>query len=237
MGTEEFWVPAVVGALSTGAEYVNQKQANSRQNDAEIAATQHQQQIEDQANQASRTLTQKIAKDSPNQIAAQSTGDYVAQLRKNAAGSSQTGTSSSLAPVAGASARYGADKATAQGDVQNYGDTYAGDLGQIDAATRLRQNEGLDMSSLATKLNTLGAKSYGTNFVDQLRAQVAGQTNPWVSLASGLAKNGANAYAMNAGGKVPVNKQLMPGSNGYDMYGNPLDSGNSGYGGGAYPVA
>lgn len=238
MGTEEFWVPAAVAALSAGGEYVNQKQANDRQNDTEVAAMQHQQQLEDQANQASRTLTQKIAKDSPNQIAAKSTGDYVAALRKNAAGSTQGGSTkggdqtfgastSSLAPTSGASSRFNTGAATAQKEVQDYGNTYAGEMGTIDAATRMRQNEGLDMQSLATQLNTLGAKSYGTNFVDQLRSQVAGQTNPWVSLASGLARNGASAYAMNAGGgKVPVNKGLMPGSGGNNAWGIPLDAGN-----------
>jgi hypothetical protein len=237
MGTEEFWVPAVVAALGTGAQYVNQKQANDRQNDSEIAAMQHQQEYQDQANQASRALTSKIAKDSPNQIAAKSTGDYVAQLRKNAAGSTQGGSTkggdqtfgastSALAPASGASSRYNAGTAASQKEVQSYGDTYANDMGQIDAASRLRQNEGIDMSSLATKFNTLGAKSYGTNFVDQLRSQVAGQANPWVALASGLAQNGANAYAMNAGGKPPVAKGMMPGNGGYNMWGAPLDAGS-----------
>lgn len=222
MGTEEFWVPALVGALGTGAEYVNQKQANNRQNDAEITAMQHQQALEDQATAAARATTQKIATDSPKQIASKATGDYVAQLRKNAAGSTQGGpttggtqtfgnSTSSLAPAAAANSRYGAATANSQQEVQNYGDTYANEMGAIDAATRMRENEGLGMQDLGTKLNTLAARSYGQNFVDQLRAQVAGRANPWVSLVSGLMKNGANAYAMNAGagstsrfGRIPA---------------------------------
>jgi hypothetical protein len=222
MGTEEFWVPAVLAAVGTGAEYVNQKQATNRQNDAEIAAMQHQQQIEDQANAAARGLTQQIAKNTPTQIANKATGDYVAQLRKNAAGSTQGGSTkggaqtfgastSSLAPASGASSRFNDASAASQKEVQDYGNTYASEMGQIDAATRQRQNEGLAMSTLGTQLNTLGAQSYGQNFVDQLRAQVQGQTNPWVSLMAGLLKNGANAYAMNSGagsvskyGKIPA---------------------------------
>jgi hypothetical protein len=56
---------------------------------------------------------------------------------------------------------------------------------------------------LGTQLNTLGAQSYGQNFVDQLRAQASGQANPWISLVSGLFGNAAKGYSMNAGGKTP----------------------------------
>lgn len=214
MGTEEFWVPAVLAAVGTGASYANQQQANQRQNDAEIQAMQNQDAITSKANAASRALTQQIAKDTPTNIANQATGDYVAQLRKNAAGSTQGGSTtggtqtfgnstSSLAPVSGASSRYNADTAKSQQEVQNYGDIYAKEMGSIDAATRMRQNEGLAMGTLGTQLNTLGAQSYGQNFVDQLRSQVAGQANPWIGLASGLFSNAAKAYSMNAGGKTP----------------------------------
>jgi hypothetical protein len=248
MGTEAFWIPAVMAAVGTGAEFVNQKQANQRQNDSEIQAMQHQQALQDKGTAAARGLTEQIAQDTPTQIQNKATGDYVSTLRKNAVGSTQGGSTtkgdqtfgastSALAPVAGASSRYSDDTAKSQQEVQRYGDTAAGEMGAIDAATRMRQNEGLAMGTLSTHLNTLGAQSYGQNFVDQLRAQASGQTNPWVSLASGLVKNGANAYATNAKGKVPVNQSLMPGSGGYNRFGAPLDAGNPGYGGGGFPVA
>lgn len=223
MGTEEFWVPAVIGALGTSAEVVNQKQANNREQNSEIAALEHQKQYEDQATSAARTATQQVAKDSPQAIAAQATGDYVSTLRKNAAGSTQGGSTkdgtqtfgastSSLAPTSGASSRYNADAGAAQKEAQSYGDTYAKEMGNIDAATRMRQNEGLGMQDLSTRLNTLGAQSFGTNFVDQLRAQTQGQTNPWVSLFSGLARNAAGAYATNVGGGKPPPGRVPPGS-------------------------
>ena len=57
-------------------------------------------------------------------------------------------------------------------------------MANADAAVRQRQNEGLAMQTLGTNLNTIGAESYTKNFVDQLRAQTAGQQSPWVSLFS-----------------------------------------------------
>lgn len=227
-----FLVPAALTALSAGGQYINQNQAESRQNTAEIQALGDQQQLRDQANGQVRALTNQVATDSPGKIAAQSTGDYVAQLRKNAAGSTQGGSTtngtqtfgastSALPPnsVAGANGRYGTDLATGQQEVQDFGNTYAQEMGQIDAATRLRQNEGLSAQTLGTNLNTLGLQSYGQNFVDQLRAQTAGQQNPWLAMASSLVGGAGNAISKNPTayfGKPPVRTSITPG----------IDSGN-----------
>lgn len=220
MGTEEFWVPAVLAAASAGTQAINQSQANSRQQAAETQSILNQEQLRQQANGQVRQLTNQIAQDNPNQIAAKSTGDYVSQLRKNAAGSTEGGSTkggtqtggasvSSLPAAAGADARYGQDLANSQKEVQDYGDTYANEMGALDAATRMRTNEGLAMGTEEGNLNTLGLQSYGQNFVDQLRSQAAGQPNPWVSLGAGLLGNGARAYAINAG-SVPASYAESP---------------------------
>jgi len=206
MGTEEFWIPAVLAAAGSGAEYVNQSQANSRQQAGETQSIIDQQNLEGKANSQVKALTQQIANNSPNQIQGKATGDYVAALRKNAAGSTQGGSTSNgattfgaptsaLPAAAGADPRYAADLANSQQQVSNYGNTYANEMGSIDAAVRQRQNEGLSMQTLGTNLNTLGAQSYTQNFVDQLKAQAAGQQNPWVSLFSGLLSSGAKNYS------------------------------------------
>lgn len=213
MGTEEFWVPAVLAAASAGGQYVNQTQATQRQNNAETQAINDQQALRSKANSQVHNLTAQIAQDSPAQIAAKSTGDYVKQLRTNAAGSTQGGSTtggtqtfgqstSALPPnsVAGANSRYGADLANGQQQVEQYGNTYANEMGQIDAEQRERQNEGLAMQTEGTNLNTLGMDSYGQNFVDQLRSQAAGQASPWVSLFSNLVGGAGNAISKNPSG-------------------------------------
>jgi hypothetical protein len=211
MGTESFWVPAAIAALGTGAQYINQSNANKRQQTAEVQAIGDQQQIRGNANAQVKQLTDQIAQNTPAQIQGQETGAFVNTLRKNAAGSTQGGATntndtnfgapvSALPPAAGASSRYKSDLGTSQKQTEEFGNTYANEIGAIDSAVRQRQNEGLAMGTLGTSLNGLGAQSYTKNFVDQLRAQAAGQANPWVSLFAGMAKNGANAYAMGAGG-------------------------------------
>jgi hypothetical protein len=238
MGTEEFWVPAVLAAASAGGEYVNQNNANKRQQAGETQSIIDQQNLEGKANAQVKALTDQIARNTPNQIQGKATGDYVAALRKNAAGSTQGGSTSAgattfgqptsaLAPAVGADPRYTADIAKSQKQVSDYGNTYAGEMGAIDSAVRQRQNEGLGMQTLGTNLNTLGAQSYTTNFVDQLKAAAAGQSSPWVSLFTGLLGAGAKNYS--GAGKAPpaaVNPMLMPAGGGYNWGGAPLDGGN-----------
>jgi hypothetical protein len=239
MGTEEFWVPVALAALSGGAQYANQSKANSRANAAETQNIVEQQQLQDKANAQVHSLTQQINQNSPSQIQAQATGDYVNELRKNAAGSTQGGSTtggpttygastSALAPSVGGSSRYQTDQGTSQQQVEDYGNKYAGELGALDAAVRQRQNEGLAMNTLATNMNTLNQQSWGRNFVNQLRSQAAGNANPWVSLFSSMLGAGAKNYTPNPGGTggVPVNPWLMPTTGGYNAGGMPLDAGN-----------
>ncbi len=205
-----FLVPAIISAIGSGAQYVNQRNANNQANDAEEQAINNQTALRNQAAGDVSKLTQQITTSTPSQIASKATGDYVQNLRKNAGASAiaQGGSTSSLAPAVAGNSRYNSDVANSTKQVQDYGNTTAEEMGQIDAATRQRTNEGLAMGTTATQLNGLNAQSNAQGFVDQLKAQVAGQTNPFVSLMSGLLKNGANAYAMNA--KLPTSTTIAP---------------------------
>lgn len=209
MGTEAFWIPAALAAVSAGGQYVNTKNAASRQDAGEAQSIRDQQQIQQEAAGKASALTKQIATNSPNQIAAKATGDYVSQLRKNAAGASQPGAGSALAPAVGASSRYGADVAKSQQTVGDYGNNMAGEMGQIDAAVRQRQNEGLAQQTLGTDLNTLGAQSYTKNFVDQLRAQAAGVPSAWGSLASSLVGNLGSSMAKTGAFQPKVSNGIL----------------------------
>ncbi len=194
MGTEAFWIPAVMAGLSAAASGVNKMQADKRESNAETTAILNQEQYRDKARGDVKALTDQIAKNTPQQIQGKETGDFVNTLRRNQA-SNPSG--SALAPVAGASARYNADKTAGTGATQDYGNTQAGEMSAIDSAIRQRQNEGLAMQTLGTNLNTNNLNSQGAGFVDQLRAKAAGVANPWVNLASGLLSGAATAYSKN----------------------------------------
>jgi hypothetical protein len=229
VGAEEFYIPAIIAAVGAAGQGVNQMNANKRASNSEVQALDDQQQYRQQANDQVKKLTQDISKNSPQQIANQETAQFVQTLRKNEAGSQSpnaTGNGSNdtnfgapvsaMPPAAGASSRYKSDAASAQKQTQDYGNTYAQEIGNIDAATRQRQNEGLALNTLGTNLNTLGAESYTKNFVDQLRSQAAGQANPWVGLFSNMLQRGASAYAQSPGqSPPPISNMTSQYSGGY----------------------
>jgi hypothetical protein len=237
MGTEAFWIPAAIAAVGSGVQYANQNAANSRQQSAEVQSILDQQRLQQQGNGQVKALTAQIAQNTPDQLAAQATGKYVDVLRRNAAGTQQGGNggasilfgqpTSSLPTNLNADPRYKSDIANSQNQVESFGNELAGEMGNIDAATRQRQNEGLAMNTLGTNLNLLGAQSYTQNFADQLRAQAAGQQSPWLSLLGGVLQKGGQAAAT-AGlfsGASPMNDAGDLDSSGASIYGGTSPSG------------
>jgi hypothetical protein len=204
MGTEAFWIPAALAAVSAGGQYVNTQNANKRQQNAEVQAMDNQKQFSDAAKGQVNKQIQNIATSNPAAAAMKEQGDFVSTLRKNVGGKGTSNAptnfgapTSALGPTPGADSRFGKDSATASNQTQSYGDTNAGEMSAVDTAVRQRQNEGLQMQTLGANLNTLGAESYTKNFADQLRAQAAGQANPWVSLFSNMTGGAAGAMAKN----------------------------------------
>ena len=207
-GTEEFWVPAALSALSAGAQYANQSQANSRQQGAEVQNIEQQEALQQKANSQVNQLTQQIGKNSPQTLADELTGQFVQNLRKNAVGA-QTSSGTTGSPVnfgastsalpssVGGSSRYNADVANGRSQAESYGNEEAGLMGQIGAAPLQRQQEGLSMQTLGTNLNTLGAQSYTENFVNQLRSQAAGVQSPWLTLLGSASGGAANTLSKN----------------------------------------
>ena len=235
MGTEEFWIPAVLAAVSAGGQAVNQSNANSRAQNAEVQNIDQQQQYRQQANDQVKALTQQINTNSPQQLANKEESQFVNTLRNAQAGTAAGGASNgnsntfgqpvSALPqnVAGASKSYQQSANAAQKEAQQYGNTEAGQMSAIDSAVRQRQNEGLAMQTLGTNLNLLGGQSQMSNWVNQLRAQTAGQSSNWASLFSNILGQGAQSMAKNgwpAPGTTANNAagsgatQLLPGDTG-----------------------
>lgn len=228
MGTEEFWVPAVLAAVSAGGQYANASSAASRANNAQTQSIIDQGQYRTNALSGVQQLTKQIANNSPNQLTDQATSAFVNTLRKNAVGSTQGGNTapdpttfgqseSALPSSTVGSSQYKKALAGSQKQVEQYGNTNAGEMGAVDAAVRQRQGEGLAMQTLGTNLNTQNEESYTKNFVDQLRAQASGQANPWVGLFSNVAGNLANYGSKNWGGTPPANPSAYLANNGTQL--------------------
>lgn len=206
MGTEAFWVPAVLAAVSAAGSAVNQNAANQRGQNAEVQALDTQNMFRNQADNLVKQQTQKITTSDPDAIANAEKGSFVNTLRQNVGGTTGAASTdptnfgaptSALGPTPGASSKYQSGKTAAAEQTQQYGNTYAGDESAVDAAVRQRQNEGLQMQTLATNLNGLNQQSMAQGFVDQLRTKAASVPNPWVSLFSNALGGAANATSKN----------------------------------------
>lgn len=210
MGTEAFWVPALLSAAGSGASYINQQQANNRAQGAQVQNIEEQEATQQKANSEVNALTKQVAQNSPQTLADQLTGNLISTLRKNSVGA-QTGSGTTGSPInfgastsglpanVGGSNRYNSDVANTQTQVDNYGNQEAKLMGNIEAPTRQRQNEGLAMQTLGSNLNLLSGQSYTQNFVNQLRSQAAGQQNPWLTLLSGAASGAGSTLSKNWG--------------------------------------
>ena len=209
MGTEAFWVPLAVSALGSTAEAVNQRNANNKAQGVETQNILQQQDLENTAANGAKNLTKAIANSSPAALANKSEGQFVQTLRNNEAGASNTGSNttsdnnlfgqsvSALPTSTVGSSRFKQGNAAAQTEVGQYGTDLANSMANINAPVLQRQQEGQGMQSYATGLNLLNGQSQSENFVNQLRAEAAGQANPYVSAVSGLLTKGASAYAKN----------------------------------------
>lgn len=195
----------ILPAIGAAANYINQRNANNRGQAAATAAINNQSGFRTQAMNDVAQTTNQIAKNSPDAIANQENSNFVSNLRSNMAkNSSPNGPTSALGPVPGANSRYGAGVAAGTAATQGYGNTQAGDMSAIDAAVKQRQNEGLQLQTLGTNLNQIGAASNAKSFVDNLRTQAVSQTSPWVSLFSKMATGAGSALAMSGNKGIPV---------------------------------
>lgn len=195
-----FLIPTLLSAAGTAAEYANSSQANSRQNSTLASGVGQQQGLRSQAAGDIAQTTNTIAKDNPAQLQDQATQQYIQNLRSNIGSAQQPGVESSLTTQAGANPRYAKAQSAANTAVQGYGSQLAQEKGATDAAVRMRQNEGLDMGSLATSLQGLNQNSQSDYYTNQIASKAAGTQNPWVQAASSFLGNYGNALSKNIGG-------------------------------------
>ena len=198
MGTEEFWIPAVLAAVGTGASAYNSISANQRSQASEAQGIQQQQDLRKQAAGMVNKTVSTIAQSNPQALTRQATGDFVNQLRTNEAGANSN--NSGVISTPGANSRFSTDLAASSAKTDQFGDKMSGDLASMGAAVRQRQQEGLDMGTLQTNTGLIGAQAGADSFITQLRSAAAGQQNPWVNMGAGLLQGGAKAYSMNPGG-------------------------------------
>lgn len=192
MGTgAEFIIPAVIGALGTGAAAYSSYDTARKQD--RLAA----QGIRDQAakqRQIDERVNQQVAataQSSPEDAARKSTDDFLAALRRTRGAASPGG-------IAGGSARFQEGSDAISDEVQAYGADVAGTLGRINAPALQRQSEAQGFGRLASDVGALAREAAGAQYLNQLRMRGV-RPNTGLQLFSDLAGGAASGLAARGG--------------------------------------
>lgn len=187
--------PATIGMLASGlgagAQLLNSQQAAKRQ-DRELArGMDARARLTEEAGQRVQKQISDVATSNPDAERQERNNAFMAALRqaKVADGGAD------FAGTPGASDRFTADVGQARAGALQEGRTLSGQLAAIDAPVLQRQREARGFTDAVTDVGLIADRGAGNDFLTELRAARAGQTNPWVdALSSGLQTFGP-AYA------------------------------------------
>lgn len=213
MGTEAFWIPAAIAALSAGASAYQTHEVAKDQDQAAAQGIKSQQakqrEIDSRANQEITALEGS----SPEDERAAAMEKYMQQLR-SARGNMEGGGN-----VPGASERYQQDVVTSKASIGNFGDKIADILSRVQSAGDQRRNEGYSFGRMGSDVATTAREAQGADFLNRLRMNGI-QRNPWVDAGAqtlqGAAQGASAHYAAQPGvtmrglEDIPVTARRMP---------------------------
>lgn len=185
-------IPYIVAGLSAAGSVYNTRQTQDQQNDIAMQGVQAQRANQREADAEIAEGIGKMGQSSPEEASKKATGEFLDQLRRSrsqAVGESQIGGED-----------FTRDLASAKDDVTQYGTRNADVMGRINAPFLQRQQEGVNMGRIASRLNTIGRNSNADQFLTQLRMGTVSR-NPWIDagaeigggVAGGLAGSGATS--------------------------------------------
>lgn len=117
---------------------------------------------------------------------------YLSQLR------TARGNASGDLGAAPEGSRYGADVATSQAGIQNFGEKVAGILARIGAARDQRLNEGYAIGRMGSDTASIAREAQGQDFLNRLRLGNI-RRNPWIDAGSSVLQGIGSGMALNGG--------------------------------------
>lgn len=217
MGTEAVWIPLVMAAVGTAASVYNTRQTAKKQDNALAAQIRASSKKGEEADQRTKQLIDQTAASNPQAEREKALQQYTAAL-KSGGGAATAGLDAQKGAV---SSRFAQDAKDAALGVSQYGDTQAGLFSTIDAAKRMRDDEGFNRARTATDLDAIARRARAQDFILGLKTQGITR-NPWIDAGAGMLKSYAGSYAGGAGGGA--------GASGFDAnaYANAMGGGPTG---------
>lgn len=193
MGTEAFWVPAIISAIGAGASAYQTRQVAKDQDQAAAQGINAQARKQREIDERVSSEIGALEGSSPEDERAQAMDKYMTQLR------SARGNMRGDAEVPTAGARYQQDAATSKAAIGNFGEKVADILARVQAAGDQRRNEGFSFARTGSDVAGVAREAQGEDFLNRLRMGGI-QRNPWVDaggqalggIASGMSANYAS---------------------------------------------
>lgn len=190
MGTEAFWVPAVLSLVGAGASYYANNQAAKRQNNAALAGIQQQEALQKQANARVAQTIGKVASSNPQQYQQQDTKQYLTALQQ-ARAAAQQGYGTNPNPTGGNALQSWINRDNAAQTA--YANQSAGNLAAVEAPQQQRMNEGFQLGNLGSDLGATGINSRNDYYLTNMAVNAA-KPNPWLLAFGQAAQGAAGAY-------------------------------------------
>lgn len=196
MGTEAFWVPAVMSLVAAGGTAYNTKRTADKQ-DARLAA-QLRAQGEKQREADARTaeLVRQRAQSDDTAEREGALGSFLRQMQANR-GNVQSNTRGATSQA------YQEQAADAALGAESYGQRVADLLSRIDAPALQRQNEAAQNIRYGDDIGAIQRRSAGDDFLHQMRLRGI-RRNPWIDLGAGALQGMAGSYGSWGGGSAPT---------------------------------
>lgn len=194
MGTEAFWIPAVMAAVSAGATYYDGRQQQKRADNITLQGLQQTSQRQRKADAVTQQMLQEFGASNAEGEKQSTMKGFMEQLTR-ASPDAQRG----LQSRGGESETFRRDAADAALGVQKSGEEYAGLASRLDAPGLQRQREKKGLFDRGMDIGMIGREQEGADRHTKLRLSQI-RSNPWLQALSQAASAYGSSYGGGGGG-------------------------------------
>ena len=193
MGAEAIWIPLVLGAVSAGTSYYNNRQQARRADNIAMQSLRQNEKRQQRADAVTQQLIADTAASTPEKERKGAMQGFMDQLMR-----ARNDSHSGVQDMSGASSAFSRDAAAASLGIDQQGQNYADLASRLDSPFLQRRREADDRTNAGIDLSLLGREQEGDNRVTDARLRAV-RGNPWLEALSAV--TGAAAGSYSGGGK------------------------------------
>lgn len=203
----EIVIPLVLGAVSAGTQYYNNRQQIRRSDNIAMQSLRKNEQRQRRADAVTQQLIAETAASTPEKEKRSTMKGFMDQLQR-ARNDSHAG----VRDVSGASEAFSRDAAAAALGIDQQGQSYADLASRLDSPFLQRQREATDRANAGIDLSLIGREQEGDDRVTNQRLRAV-RGNPWLEALSAVAGGAASSYRGGGGGSAAGAAAFTPSAN------------------------